>query len=238
MVDSLFVFDGKEFIVQICDDVIPADPSQKVYHVLVREWKPDAWEFGPLHEVTIERMASCDKLATFLQANYFPHIALNNLFGLKVNLLKEWTRSDLAIKSWQSLASQKHWIGQSNLEINRDSVFIVVKDSHVPQRQLKLGEDDEMIRKYASPNYLGHISSKHGNIAASGTKFDSLYDASQSYSATMATRTPANYGKEQGITITVGKRSPPPKKEEDENKDNKPDNGEEEAIPDDFMPLF
>jgi hypothetical protein len=50
------------------------------------------------------------------------------LFGTKINLSKPFIRSDLALKKWQCLSAQKIWIGQCNLEINRDSLLVVVKD--------------------------------------------------------------------------------------------------------------
>ena len=57
------------------------------YNLLVREWKPDTWEFGPMYEVQIEKMLTCAKFAEFIQANLFPHIPLTSLFGTKVNIL-------------------------------------------------------------------------------------------------------------------------------------------------------
>lgn len=240
-IDSLFVYDGKEFIVQISDKLI--EPCEKTYLILVREWKPDTWEFGPLFEVGVQRMMSCDQLALFLQANFYPHIAINNLFGLKVNILKEWTRSEVVLRSWHSLHSQKDWIGRSSLEINRDSVFVVVKDSSVQQRHLKFGQDDALIRRYAGPQYVQHISSKgQPHIAVSGTKFDSLYEAAHSYSVSQSQKPAANYSKEQGIKITVRQGAKPASPTQasstaDDQQQSQPAE-EEGGVPDDFEPLF
>jgi hypothetical protein len=49
------------------------------------------------------------------------------------------------------------WMGQSSLEISRDSIFIVVKDQSLPLRQLEVGQDEDLIQKYASSTYLKHI---------------------------------------------------------------------------------
>lgn len=83
------------------------------------------------------------------------------------------------MKSWQALYSVKQWIGQSRLEINRDSVFVVVKDSSIPVKQLHPEDDKRLMNMLGSPRYQMHIQSKaQVNMQTSGGKFDSLYDAS------------------------------------------------------------
>jgi hypothetical protein len=77
--DTLFLYDGKELLIQKKESA-EVDASDK-YYILVREWHPETWTFGPLYEVAIDKLLSCDKLAKYLQMNYFPHIQLNSLFG-------------------------------------------------------------------------------------------------------------------------------------------------------------
>ena len=38
----------------------------RVYNILVREWNPNTWEFGPIHEVQIEKMITYKALGEFL----------------------------------------------------------------------------------------------------------------------------------------------------------------------------
>ena len=130
------------------------------YNLLVREWRPDTWEFGLMYEVQFEMMLTCSRFAEFIQANLFPHIPLTSLFGTRVNILKPFIRSDLALKSWQGLAHQKVWIGQSCLEANRDSIFVVVKDLSLKMKELVIGADSELIQKYASSAYVEHLLRK------------------------------------------------------------------------------
>ncbi len=40
--------------------------EQHSYNILVREWRPDTWEFGPLYEVQVQKTITCNKLAEFL----------------------------------------------------------------------------------------------------------------------------------------------------------------------------
>ena len=94
LLENYHLYDGKEFLVQKVDpdyfvsqvDAFTLNEAGMVYNILVREFKPETWEFGPTYEVQIDKMITCDKLADFLQANLFPHIPLNFLFGTKVNI--------------------------------------------------------------------------------------------------------------------------------------------------------
>jgi len=45
--DSFFLFDGKQFLVQKSD--LEVQPN--TYNILVREWNPATWEFGTLYEI-------------------------------------------------------------------------------------------------------------------------------------------------------------------------------------------
>ena len=112
--EQLFLYDGKELLVQkINEDYRLCQTTEKTptYTILVREWRGDTWEFGTLYEVTIDKLLTCDKLAEFLQANLFPLIPLTSLFGARVNILKPYVRSDLALKGWRSLSQQTQWVG-------------------------------------------------------------------------------------------------------------------------------
>ena len=147
--------------------------------MLVREWRPDTWEFGTLYEVQVDKMYTCEDFANFLHSNYFPHIPLDTLFATRINIQHDFIRSDLVLRSWHSLKMQKNWIGNSRLEINRDSVFIVVKDSSIRFKEPQFGEDDEILNKWASPQYLSHLVNKKD--VKVDIKSDPLYDASLSH---------------------------------------------------------
>jgi hypothetical protein len=61
------------------------------------------------------------------------------------------------LRKWNRLKTQATWIGQSTLEINRDSVYVIVKDcSKVLREELT----EEEMRKYASREYINHIAKK------------------------------------------------------------------------------
>lgn len=114
--EQFFLYDGKELLVQkldhdhsICQST--NEDKAQTYTILVREWRADTWEFGTLYEVTFDKLLTCAKLAAFLQANLYPQIALANLWGTRVNILKPFVRSDLALKSWRGLSSQSQWVG-------------------------------------------------------------------------------------------------------------------------------
>ena len=53
---------------------------------IVREFNGDTWKFGPIHEVQFDRHIRCSLLAEFLQANMFPHIALDSMVGCRLKL--------------------------------------------------------------------------------------------------------------------------------------------------------
>ena len=52
-VDDIGLWDNKEFYVQQTEheNMVYQAFEGSVYNILVREWKPDTWEFGPIHEV-------------------------------------------------------------------------------------------------------------------------------------------------------------------------------------------
>ena len=61
------------------------------------------------------------------------------------------------LRRWSRLRNQATWLGQSTIEINRDSVYVFAKDNSIPLRETLT--DDE-IRMYASHAYLDHIAKK------------------------------------------------------------------------------
>jgi hypothetical protein len=91
--DGFFLFDGKEFQIMNAKSeyrlhLSPETPLDQCYSLLVREWRPDTWEFGTLFEVSINKVLSCSQLAELLHRNLYPHISTSLLFGTKVNILK------------------------------------------------------------------------------------------------------------------------------------------------------
>ena len=61
------------------------------------------------------------------------------------------------LRRWNKLKSQSTWLGQSSIEINRDSVYVVVKDSDKRVRE-ELTETE--LRQYASQAFIDHIAKK------------------------------------------------------------------------------
>ena len=60
----------------------------------------------------------------------FKHIPKERLFGTKVGFMKTFKRSDLALKKWEHMiVGQDKYLGQSFMDISRDSVLICVKDN-------------------------------------------------------------------------------------------------------------
>lgn len=84
---------------------------------------------GPLFEIKLDKSTYASKFATFLNEKVFPHIASEDLYCCKVNFLKNFKRGDLVLKRWSKLKNQMTWLGQSTLEINRDSVYIIAKNN-------------------------------------------------------------------------------------------------------------
>ena len=61
------------------------------------------------------------------------------------------------MRRWSRLRNQSTWLGQSTIEINRDSVYVFAKDNTIPTREVLT--DDEK-RLYASHAYLDHMAKK------------------------------------------------------------------------------
>lgn len=67
LLSQFFLFDGKEFLVQKCDEYFVSQcDTEASYSILIREWRPDTWDFGPMYEVQVEKMITCAKLAEFI----------------------------------------------------------------------------------------------------------------------------------------------------------------------------
>lgn len=77
-----------------------------VYHIMVREWDPDTWLFGPIYEVAIDKNCYSNKLAIFLSANIFPHIPADNLQAVKLQIIAGFRRGDLPLKRWTVMKTQ------------------------------------------------------------------------------------------------------------------------------------
>lgn len=82
------------------------------------------------------------------------------MLGCRLKLERPFTRSDLALKAWHKLKYEYISIGQSALQVNEDSVLIVVRDGKIPIRDLTLEDDGELISKYATQSYLDFILKK------------------------------------------------------------------------------
>ena len=93
------------------------------------------------------------------------------------------------------------------LEVARDSACIVVRDWSIGMKDLVVGEDEELIQKYASSRYIEHLMNKQaaGSTPAEGQVSktdDPLFAASSgnqySYEPSKRAR------REEGVKIHVG----------------------------------
>ena len=167
-----------------------------MYHVIVREWNPETWELGPIYELKIDKMIQASKFSHFLSEHIFSHIDAENLFCCKVSTLRAFRRGDLALKRWNKLKQQMTWIGQSTLEVNRDAVYIIVKDN---SKRVRETLTEEELRRYASPAYLDHMTRKNSREIGFQHK-DAVFQAAQATKADFS----KNKRPEKGIKIVVG----------------------------------
>ena len=201
--ETFYLFDDKEFYFQ---EIIPEknfsfvkeSMPNNAFHILVREWNPETWKFGPIYEVKVDKNIHASKFSQFLSEKVFPHIPAETLFCSKVNNIRQFKRADLAIKRWNRLLNQNVWLGQSTLEVNRDAVYVIVKDNEIKLRE-ELTEEE--IKKYASNQYLDHIAKKYSRDINLQHR-DALYDASQAAKPDYSKV--SNRKAEVGIKITVG----------------------------------
>jgi hypothetical protein len=71
--------------------------------------------------------------------------------------LKTFRRADLVLKRWSKLKNQSTWIGQSTIEINRDSVYVFVKDNTIKLREELTNQE---LQAYATQAYIDHVQKK------------------------------------------------------------------------------
>jgi hypothetical protein len=161
-IDSLAIYDNKEFFVQKEDheQMRYQTCEGSRYTAVVREFNGDTWQFGPVHEVQFDRFIRCTQLAEFLQENMFPHIELDSMLGCRVKLDRPFIRSDIALKAWHKLKCEYISIAQSALQVTEDSMLIIIRDGKVPIRDLTLENDGELIQKYASQQYVDFVLKK------------------------------------------------------------------------------
>lgn len=162
--ENQFLYDDKHIYLQIVDDSRTFDclgelQQNNAYHILVREWDPETWALGPLFEVRVDKNMHASKFSQFLSERVFPHISADNLHCSKVSStqVKNFKRGDLILRRWSRLKTQATWLGQSTIEINRDSVYVIVKDA---SKTLREQLTDDELRMYASQQYLEHIAKK------------------------------------------------------------------------------
>lgn len=58
--DNFDLFDGKEVYFHIMNrertfEYVNKRNPDNAYHILVREWNPESWEFGPLYEIKVDK---------------------------------------------------------------------------------------------------------------------------------------------------------------------------------------
>ena len=142
---------------------------------MIREFDPETWELGPIYEVKLDKNLHANKFASLIQEHIYPHIPSANLYFSKISStqIKNFKRGDLVLRKWSCLKNQASWLGQSTIEINRDSVYIVVKDS---SKKLREELTDEELMLYGTPDFLDHIARKN-NKDVDMSKRDALFEA-------------------------------------------------------------
>ena len=101
------------------------------------------------------------------------------------------------MRKWSCLKNQPTWLGQSTIEINRDSVFIVVKDS---SKKLRETLTDEELMLYGSNEFLDHLARKQNRDVTYLQNRDTLFEAAQANKIDLS----KNRRPERGIKINVG----------------------------------
>lgn len=134
VIDNYDLYEDKKIFLQIVDrsksfELLNFKDPSSCYHILVREWDPETWKFGPIYDVKVDKQAYSNKLAIFLSDKVFPHIPPENIQGCKLNFIKGFKRSELVLKRWNILKAQATKIAQSAIKINKDSDLIIIKDS-------------------------------------------------------------------------------------------------------------
>ena len=125
------------------------------YHFLVRVWDGQSWSLGPIFEVKVDRNEKASKLALLLSERL--GLDPDHLVCSKVSPGKSFRRGELLLRRWNKLRYQQVWLGQSTLELNRDGVYVVVRDVSVPMRE-ELA--DEEVRRYCNAQVMEHLYKK------------------------------------------------------------------------------
>jgi len=96
-------------------------------------------------------------LGKLLSESVFPHIPSESLFVTKIAFVKNFKRGDLAVRNWNTLKNQSMWLGQTSIQINRDGVFVVVRDS---SKKIREELTEQELLKWASNGFLDHLQKK------------------------------------------------------------------------------
>ncbi len=141
LLEDLNLFDDKDFYMQINQpEKMVAytgsnDVAGKLLHILVREWDPETWQFGPIMEVEVPRSLKAVSFGKYLQNKLFPHIAETQFFGTRIAFFKSFIRSDLAMRAWFNLIQTPNVeLSKSKLELTRDAILVIVRDNSKPVR--------------------------------------------------------------------------------------------------------
>lgn len=116
-------------------------------------------------------------------------------------MTKNFKRGDLLLRRWNRLKHQVVWLGQSTVEINRDSAYIIVRDQSITVREALT--EEELI-KWCTPQVMEHLHKKHsreGDIQFQHR--DALFAAAQSATVDYS----KNRRPERGIKIQVGQHN-------------------------------
>lgn len=93
------------------------------------------------------------------------------------------------------------WLGQSTLELNRDGVYAIIRNIHVPMRE-ELTEDE--VRNYCNSQVMEHLHKKGARDIGGFQHKDALFAAASSHKVDYS----KNLRPEKGIKITVGAPKP------------------------------
>ena len=116
--ETQFLYDEKDIYMQVIDphktfNFVNDLHKHNCYHILVREWNSDTWDFGPLYEVKVDKNSHANKFSAFLTEHMFPHILAEDLQCSKVGAsqIKTFRRGDLILRRWSRLKTQATWLG-------------------------------------------------------------------------------------------------------------------------------
>jgi len=187
-------------------DLVNANHPENCYHILFREWDSESWELGPVYEVKVDKAVTGTRLGTFLGTTVFPHIPPEYLFCTKISFIRNFKRGDLVVRRWNCLKTQAMMILLSTLEINRDGVFIVVRDY---RKKIREELTEEELMKYASNSFMDHLHKKKIKLAGFENRSkDAIFIASQGGYSMGEKALPKM--KEKSLKIGIGAPKPKP----------------------------